>query len=59
LTKRFLKRLHEAGGQMSHSEIMRALHLSRNEMREIVETLLDSKQLERFTHDEKVYYREL
>lgn len=59
LTKRFLKRLHEAGGEMSHSEIMRALHLSRNEMREIVETLLDSKQLERFTHDEKVYYREL
>ena len=47
LTKRFLKRLHEVGGTMAHSEIMRALHLSKTEMREIVETLIDSKQIER------------
>jgi hypothetical protein len=63
LSKRFLKRLHESGGRMSHSEIMRALHLSRTEMREIVETLIDSKQIEKFIDEEKtkpiIYYREV
>jgi hypothetical protein len=47
LQKKFLKKLHDAGGMMNHSEIMRLLHLSKNEMREITETLIESRQIER------------
>ena len=63
LQKRFLKRLHEVGGAVSHSDIMRSLHLSKTEMREIVETLMESKQIERIMLDDKtkptVAYREV
>jgi hypothetical protein len=47
LQKKFLKKLHDAGGMMNHSEIMRLLHLSKKEMREITETLIESRQIER------------
>ena len=45
--KKFLKKLHDAGGMMNHSEIMRSLHLSKAEMKEVSETLIESRQIER------------
>ena len=45
LQKRFLKRLHENGGKMSHTAIMRALHLSKKDMKEVVDTLLESNRI--------------
>jgi hypothetical protein len=47
LQKKFLKKLHDAGGVMNHSEIMRSLHLSKAEMKEVSETLIESRQIER------------
>lgn len=61
--KRFLKRLHEATEPMAHSEIMRVLHFSKTEMKEIVDTLLEAKQIERIMITKKgksaVAYREI
>lgn len=45
LQKRFLKRLHENGGKMAHTAIMRALHLSKKDMKEVVDTLLESNRI--------------
>lgn len=63
LTKKFLKRLHDAGGEMAHSDIMKNLRLSRNEMREIVGTLLDSGQIIEYSAENngkrtKIFYKE-
>lgn len=63
LQKRFLKRLHESGGDMRHSDMMRVLHLSRSEMREVVDTLLDAKLIDRVVIEERgkstVFYHEV
>lgn len=47
IQKKFLKKLHDAGGMINHSDIMRSLHLSKAEMREVSETLIESRQIER------------
>ena len=47
LQKKFLKKLHDAGGEIGHSDIMRVLHLSKAEMKDVTETLIESGQIER------------
>ncbi|MBQ4314342.1 MAG: DUF3987 domain-containing protein, partial [Lentisphaeria bacterium] len=47
LQKRFLKKLHENGGRMQHTVIMRALHLSKKDMKDVVDTLLEANLIER------------
>jgi hypothetical protein len=46
LCKKFLKKLQDCNGSMSKSELMRSLHLSKSEFKEITETLIDAKQIE-------------
>ncbi len=58
--KRFLKVLHDAAEPVKHSTIMRKLHLSKRDMKEIVESLVDAERIKVITGDNgRRFYIEL